>query len=150
MSYMTTVATATRAPAQAPRLRLLPTGGGAGGHPHAVGAEVAETSSTLRLFSRPSASEQPVLIAGSDPAAREALRSDLARSMSPDTVIQQARAVWEVLARAGDSSVVILSGELEELSGEHLMQMLAHRHPGLPVVNLDDRSAPLERARVAC
>ncbi|HEX3909500.1 MAG TPA: hypothetical protein VHW67_02210 [Solirubrobacteraceae bacterium] len=105
----------------------------------------------LRLFSRPGPKERPVLIAGGDPAAREAVLRDLARSLSPDTVVEQAAAVWEVLARAGDSRVVILSGELEDVSAEALMQMLAHRHPGLPVVSLDGPGAgPRESARVAC
>jgi DNA-binding NtrC family response regulator len=90
-----------------------------------------------------------VLLAGGDVAAREAVRHDLAHSMSPDTVIEQVGAVWEVLARAGDSRVVIISGELEDVSAESLMQMLAHRHPGLPVVCLGGSDA-LQSTPVAC
>jgi hypothetical protein len=40
--------------------------------------------------------------------------------------------------------MVILSGELDEIPPESLMQMLAHRHPSLPVVCLD---APAARER---
>lgn len=77
-----------------------------------------------------------MLLAGGDLAAREAVRRDLARTMSPETVIEQASAVWEVLARAAESSVVILSGTLEELSAESMLALLAQRHPGLPVVSV--------------
>jgi hypothetical protein len=106
------------------------------------------TRPMLRLFSKPDAEERPVLLAGGDAAAREDVRRDLARSMSPGTVIEQVGAVWEVLARAADSSLVILSGGLEQVSAESLMQMLAHRHPGLPVVSLD--SAVPEPVPIAC
>ena len=92
-----------------------------------------------------------MLLAGGDAAKREAVVRDLARSMSPGAAIEQAGAVWEVLARAGDSRVVILSGELEDVSAETLMQMLAHRHPGLPVISLDSPGpTPPEGARIAC
>jgi DNA-binding NtrC family response regulator len=108
----------------------------------------AETRPALRVLSGP-AEERPVLIAGGDTAAREAVRRDLARTMSPETVIEQAGAVWEVLARAADSSIVVLSGALEGLSSESLLSMLAHRHPGLPVVSVGGAGAP-QRVPVAC
>lgn len=152
MSYMTTVAIQTRGLRKGPRLRLLPARNDTHTRSYdAAGTEptpAVETRSTLRLFSKPHAEERPVLLAGGDAAAREDVRRDLARSMSPGTVIEQVGAVWEVLARAADSSLVILSGGLEQLSAESLMQMLAHRHPGLPVVSLD--SAAPDSVPVAC
>jgi hypothetical protein len=123
----------------APRLRLLPVQDGA---PQAPLAEHPADSEggrpALRLLDRPSAEERhPVLVAGEDSAGRAAVLRDLTQSMPPSTIFEEARAFWEVLVRAPASSMVILSGELDDLPAESLMQMLAHRHPGLPVVSLD-------------
>jgi len=52
--------------------------------------------------------------------------------------------VWEVLAHAPSSRIVILSGELDDAPAESLMHTLGHRHPGLPVVSLGPPS-PAER-----
>jgi hypothetical protein len=149
MSYMTSIAVHPAGLLDAPRLRLLP----ARSTPKRRRATAASGPERrpLRLFSRPSAEQRPVLLAGGDPAAREAVLRDLSRSLSPGTVVEQVGAVWEVLARAGDSRAVILSGELGDLSAEALRQKLAHRHPGLPVISLGDPgSSPRESARVAC
>ena len=139
MSYMTSVAIETAGPLQAPRLRLLPARSGA---PKSTRASTSGTRGVLQLFSRPTPQQRPVLIAGGNAVARDALLRDLTQTMPQSTVFEQAGAVWEVLARAGDSSVVILGGELEDVSAEALMGMLAHRHPGLPVVSLDSQGAP--------
>jgi hypothetical protein len=61
--------------------------------------------------------------------------------MSTATEFEQAGALWEVLARASESSMVILGGELDDVSAESVMQMLAHRHPTLPVVRFDETAA---------
>ncbi len=146
MSSMTSVALQTTGSLQAPTLRLLPARSGA---PKQLKAHASGTRTALRLFSRPTPRERPVLVAGGEATARAALVRELSRTMAPSTVIEQAGAVWEVLARAADSSVVILSGELEDVSGESLMQMLAHRHPALPVISLDSDSSPAA-APLAC
>jgi hypothetical protein len=141
---MTSIALQTAGSLQAPKLRLLPARSGAPKSAHASTARSAATHrGALRLFSRPASRQRPVLIAGGDAIARASLLRDLAQTMPQSTVFEQAGAVWEVLARAGDSSVVILGGELEDVSAESLMQMLAHRHPGLPVVSLDSQDTPL-------
>ncbi|HUA75350.1 MAG TPA: hypothetical protein VL988_11380 [Solirubrobacteraceae bacterium] len=139
---MTSAAVETRGLRRAPRLRLLPAHQGLRTRRRATASEIrdAETRPALRLLNPP-AEERPVLIAGGDAAAREAVRRDLARTISPETAIEQAGAVWEVLARAADSSIVILSGALEGLSAESLLSMLAQRHPGLPVVSVGNAAA---------
>jgi hypothetical protein len=149
MSVMTSLAVQTRG-LRTPRLRLLPAHNGQPKRTHATASAIreAETRPALRVLNRP-AEERPVLIAGGDAAEREAVRRDLTRTMSPETVIEQAGAVWEVLSRAADSSIVILSGTLEGLSSESLLSMLAHRHPGLPVVSVGGAGAP-QRVPVAC
>jgi hypothetical protein len=83
---------------------------------------------------------RPVLVAGADPGSRDAVLADLTDSMAPGTTFAEARAFWEVLVQAPSSSMVVLSGELDDLPTESLMRMLARRHPGLPVVSID---APL-------
>jgi len=119
-------------------LRLLPTREGAAAAPTAtVRDEPAANRPQLSLISSPSSGEHPVLVAGGDAADRAAVLRDLARSMPPGTIFEQARAFWEVLVRAPGSSMVILSGELDDLPTESLRQMLAHRHPRLPVVSID-------------
>jgi DNA-binding NtrC family response regulator len=87
-----------------------------------------------------------VLIAGRDANRREAVLQDLAETMPPATAFEQAGAFWEVLVQAPRISMVILSGELDDVPAESLLAMLAHRHPDLPVVSLDPPE-PLAEAR---
>jgi hypothetical protein len=136
---MTTAAVHTTGFLEAPKLRLLAKGGSAA-------RRRGTRRSPLRLLgsaSTPLAPEQqrPVLLAGGDRSARTAVLSDLAGSMPPSTSFEQAEAIWEVLARAPQSKMVILSGELEGIPAQSLMQMLGHRHPEVPVVCIDDSSS---------
>lgn len=121
---------------QAPKLRLLPKEGS----PAERGDD--RDGSQLRLVGGPAPAEKPVLLAGGDATARGALQRDLATTMPSSTTFKQAGAIWEMLVRAPEASMVVLSGELEDMPAATLMQMLAHRHPDLPVVSLDAR-APL-------
>jgi hypothetical protein len=103
----------------------------------------------LHLVEDPSPEEQPVqelpvLVAGRDSARRAAVLHDMTQTMPPETIFEQAGAFWEVLVRAPATSMVILSGELDDVPAESLLQMLAHRHPGLPVVSLDAPASPGE------
>jgi hypothetical protein len=131
MYGMTTVAIPSHAFAQAPKLRLLPKKG------KSVKREVAPDRQPPRLLRGPATAEKPILLAGGDTGARAAVQRDLAKTMPRSTTFEQAGAVWEVLVRAPEASMVILGGELEEIPAESVMQMLAHRHPGLAVVCLD-------------
>jgi hypothetical protein len=133
MSYMRSVAVHTAGFVQAPTLRLLAR----------EDSTMQPASGRLRLLGAdgPSGSaprEQPVLLAGGAQSARTAVLSELAESMPPSTSFEQAGAIWEVLARAPQSKMVILSGELEGIPAQSLMQMLGHRHPQVPVVCLDE------------
>ncbi|HWG07607.1 MAG TPA: hypothetical protein VN672_01225 [Solirubrobacteraceae bacterium] len=126
-----------------PRLQLLPKTGNR-----------QRRQRHLELTSRPTqaAAESPtgapraILVAGGAPADREAVLRDLRESMPRSTVFEQAGALWEVVARASQSSMVVFSGELDEIPAESLMRLLANRHPELPVVTLDPPS-PLGQAR---
>lgn len=147
MSYMTSIALNTDELSEAPKLRLL------AAEDSALGAKPSGQSSAerpaLRLVNRPAATGHPVLVAGGDSAGRAAVMRDLSESMPSSTTFAEAGAFWEVLVQAPDTSMVVLSGELDELPAESLMQMLARRHPGLPVVSLTaptSASAPVARA----
>jgi hypothetical protein len=150
MSVMTTIAVPTVRYPGAPRLRLL-----AGRDGSSVAKRRLQAPRAPRTFERDVASaplargsaqssptaEGPVLVAGKDATRRACMIEELASTMAPGTRFTHAAASWEVLALAGSSRMVILSGELEEISNESLMRMLSHRYPALPVVALDAQSA---------
>ena len=81
--------------------------------------------------------EGAVLVAGGDPARRATVVEELAGSLPQGTSFQQADALWQLLAQAPGSRMVVLSGALDDLAPESLLHTLAHRHPGLPVVSLE-------------
>lgn len=126
--------------ARTARLRALPARG------DAAKAVADPRGPRLRLLSSPRQATKPVLLAGGGREARDAIRRDLARTMSTATEFEQAGALWEVLARASESSMVVLGGELDDVPAESVMQMLAHRHPTLPVVRFDETAAPAAAA----
>jgi DNA-binding NtrC family response regulator len=78
-----------------------------------------------------------VLVAGRDAGQRAAVLDELTKTMGPSTVFEQAGAIGQVLERAPASRMVVLSGDLDDAPAESVMQKLATRHPGLPVVSLD-------------
>lgn len=81
--------------------------------------------------------DAPVLVAGRDATRRAAMIEEFERTMAPGTKFVHASAFWEVLVLAGQSRMVILSGDLDEVPTDSLMRMLGHRYPALPVVALD-------------
>lgn len=124
---------------QAPKLRLTPKRG------RSAKRACDANRPQLRLLSGPAATDRPVLLAGGDRAARDAIQRDLARTMPSSTTFEQAGAIWEVLVRAPQASMVILSGELDDLPAESLLRMLAHKNPEVPVVCLDADDASQSR-----
>jgi hypothetical protein len=134
MSYMTTLAIHSDAIFEGPKLRLLPKKGSLQRRPDSFGPVGRPTRQRVPGRDR---APRPILLAGGDAGDREAVLSDLRRTMPGGTTFTQAGALWEVLAQAAESSMVVLSGELDEVPAESLMQMLAHRNPTLPVVSVD-------------
>jgi hypothetical protein len=126
-----------------PRLRLLR--GAESMHDGSPRADVSTRSVAGRPALQLMVDPAPVLIAGSDSARRAALIDDLTETMPQSTLFEEASAVSEVLEHAPASRMVILSGDLDDAPAESLMQMLGHRHPGLPVVSVDG-PAPASRA----
>jgi hypothetical protein len=77
-----------------------------------------------------------ILVAGADPQRRAAVLRELSEALPEDTQFGEAGAAWEVLEQASSSGVVMLAGDLDEVTAESLMHVLGHRHPSLPVVAL--------------
>jgi hypothetical protein len=136
MSDMATPMVQTARLARATRLGALPARG------DAAKAVAGPQGARLRLLSCQRPAAKPVLLAGGGRAAQDAIRCDLAQTMPSATEFEQAGTLWEVLARASESSMVILGGELDDVPAESVMQKLAHRHPTLPVVRFDEPAAP--------
>jgi hypothetical protein len=61
------------------------------------------------------------------------------RSVLPEgTHFVEASETWEVVARAADSRMVVLAGDLGEASSSSLLRLLARRNPALPVLAVGD------------
>jgi hypothetical protein len=118
------------------RLRLLP-------REHDLAAHAAQERAPDKAarLQAPAAVEASVLILGEDPLVRAHVRNELTELM-PDASFAESGTFWEALVLAPSSRLVILSGEVGELSAEELMHALAHRHPDLPVVSLEPAASP--------
>jgi hypothetical protein len=84
--------------------------------------------------------KSPVLVAGGKPSSRAAVLRDLTETMPSNTRFDEAGAAGELLALAPDSRLVVLSGDLGDISAKSAMHILAHHHPQVPVVCLDARA----------
>lgn len=154
MSAMTTITAPASRPgryAGAAKLRLLPSGGRTHVHDVATAAPRRawrdEARTALAMAEpAPTMPDAPVLIAGRDATRRATMIEEFERTMAPDTRFVHASAFWEVLVLAGQSRMVILSGDLDEVPTDSLMRMLGHRYPALPVVALDAPAPALAQA----
>jgi hypothetical protein len=151
MSLATTTDTPRRA---RPRLRLLrndcPRTGGPGMEPgdgmgpgsnmeSGLGMETAVRSPSGQSPVGDMCSPEDirsVLVAGADSHARSRMLAQLRDMLPDDTRFVEAGETWEVVARASDSRMVVLTGDLGDLTAPGLMRVLSRRHPLLPVVAL--------------
>jgi hypothetical protein len=113
-----------------PALRLLQ--GQGSSHPAPLRGHDAPAPA-LRIVDRPNR----VLLAGADASRRATLLDELSQTLPANTVFEQADAVSEVLEHAPGSRMAFITGDLDDAPVESLMQTLAHRHPGLPVMAVD-------------
>ncbi|MGN6371517.1 MAG: hypothetical protein ACTHM1_00780 [Solirubrobacteraceae bacterium] len=104
--------------------------------------------STASAADTPAAPSEPatVLIAGAHPQARARMRRQLGELLPQGTPFVEAGETWEVVARAPSSRLVVVAGDLDDLSARGLMRVLSRRHPLLPVIAVggctDDAGAP--------
>lgn len=75
-----------------------------------------------------------VLVVGARRAARAKMLRQLRELLPEDTPFVEARETWEVVAQAPSSRLVVLTGDLSDLSARGLMRVLSRRHPLLPVI----------------
>jgi hypothetical protein len=121
----------SRCRSQAPALRLLH-GQGRGAVEPLRGHDAQPPA--LHVVDGPSS----VLLAGGDADRRTALLDELTQTLAADTVFEQADTVCEALEHAPGSRMAFIAGDLDDAPAESLMRMLAHRHPGLAVLVVDD------------
>lgn len=147
MSAMRTAAPQADAPSATPRLRLVPRKDPELWRNHgAASPRRNESTSGARRNARgefraagahlEGAPARLVLVAGGERNSRAAVMRDLTATMPANTRFDEASDAWEVLALAGESRMVVLSGDLGDLSAKSAMNMLAHRLPEVPVVSL--------------
>jgi hypothetical protein len=75
-----------------------------------------------------------VLIAGGQRGARAKMLRQLRELLPEGTPFVEACETWEVVAQAPSSRLVVLTGDLGDLSARGLMRVLSRRHPLLPVI----------------
>lgn len=82
---------------------------------------------------------ESVLVAGADHGARARMLSQLRQLLPDGTPFVEASETWEVVARAPESRMVVLTGDLHDLSARGLVRVLSRRHPMLAVIVLENR-----------
>jgi hypothetical protein len=87
----------------------------------------------------PGTTELPahVLVVGSrDHVGSAQILEELRCLLPPSTPFIEAHEIWEVLTRAPGSRMVVLNGDLGDLSAASLVRLLSRRHPTLPVISV--------------
>ncbi|HTZ88677.1 MAG TPA: hypothetical protein VMB05_18590 [Solirubrobacteraceae bacterium] len=148
MSAMRTHTLQTDSFPELPRLRLVPraadaqrhslraTGGGRGRSASSIDRHESRGKPRAANGHTKGPGEGLVLVAGDESGSRAAVMRDLTETMPANTRFDEARDAWEVLALAPKSRMIVLSGDLGDLSAKSAMHMLAHRLPEVPVVSL--------------
>lgn|GEM_PF-4905947 len=83
-----------------------------------------------------------VLVAGVDAEARAHMLGELRDVLPSRTRFVETHETWETLTLAEHSQMVVLVGDLEELSGASLVRLLARRQPTLPVLAVGGEASP--------
>ncbi len=83
-----------------------------------------------------------VLVVGVDADARAHMLSELRDVLPCGTRFVETQETWEALSLAEGSQMVVLVGDLEELSGASVVRLLARRQPALPVLAVGGEAAP--------
>jgi hypothetical protein len=133
MSYMPTSASPILERRESPKLRLVAESPPPGLRSARAGAHPSDPPRARRAASAASA----VLIAGGDADRRVAVAGELRKRLSAETSFAEATALWEVLNVAATSGLVVLAGDLDDVSAKSLMHMIGHRYPDLAVISLE-------------
>jgi hypothetical protein len=132
---MSSIASSTDAPLHPrPRLRLAPDAEAR--HADLGRREEELTPAQTELGGRMA----HVLVAGADTSSRLRMLGELRNLLPASTRFLEAHETWEVLALAAGSRMVVLTGDLGDISTESLVRLLGRRHPTLPVLAVDSRA----------
>jgi hypothetical protein len=133
MSYMPTSASPILERRESPKLRLVAESPAPGLRSARADAHPSDRPRARRAASAASA----VLIAGGEADRRVAVAGELRKRLSAETSFAEATALWEVLNAAATSGLVVLAGDLDDVSAKSLMHMIGHRYPDLAVISLE-------------
>lgn len=81
-----------------------------------------------------------VLVAGADTAACTRMLHELRDLLPTGTRFAHASETWEVIAGASTSSMVVLAGDLGDVSEGSMMRLLGRRYPSLPVLAVAEKT----------
>jgi len=109
----------------------------------------AEGVGSSRRLERPKAEDKAVtqergyvLVVGTDVHARAHMLCELRDVLPSGTSFLETEETWEALALAEASQMVVLVGDLAELSGASMVRLLALRQPTLPVLAVGGDALP--------
>ncbi len=92
------------------------------------------------LGSAPADDAAHVLIAGADTGTRTHMLEELRELLPTGTRFAQASETWEVIAGASTAGMVVLAGDLGDVSGGAVMRLLGRRYPTLPVLAVTEKT----------
>jgi hypothetical protein len=77
-----------------------------------------------------------VLVVGDECCGRSQIVAELRDLLPAGTPFVEAHETWEVLVRVEGSRMVVLTGDLGDVSAASLVRLLSRRHPQLPLVSV--------------
>jgi hypothetical protein len=75
-----------------------------------------------------------VLVVGADESGRKKMLGELRGLLPAGTPFVEACETWEALGLAPASRMVVLTGDLGDISADSFVRVLSRRYPALPVV----------------
>jgi hypothetical protein len=77
-----------------------------------------------------------VLVVGDECCGPSQMVTELRDLLPAGTPFVEAHETWEVLARVEGSRMVVLTGDLGDVSAASIVRLLSRRHPQLPLVSV--------------
>jgi hypothetical protein len=135
--------TSTGPPSHArPRLRLVQ------GAPERGAALEEQFESAAASADVPVEETAHVLVVGADASRRTKMLDELRGLLPAGTPFVEACETWEALGLAPASRMVVLTGDLGDISADSFVRVLSRRYPALPVVAVDSRTRSTARGAV--
>jgi CheY-like chemotaxis protein len=126
-------------PRSRPSLRLVGSVG-ADRHSRRVRAEELAAAAPRTPLGQEPGGTASVLVVGDDPERRAEMLSELRGLLPEGTPFEEAAETWQTIARAAGTRMVVLTGDLGDISAQGLMRVLSRRYPLLPVIAIGAHS----------